>query len=64
MAENRICASCGKNISEGYVIHDKKVRKVYCDEGCMESSGITMEEFEEINRKNEGDSYYYDWSND
>lgn len=62
MKETRICCKCNKELSEGYVVHLDKRTYIYCSEACMNKDRIDMDKFEEINDKNPGDSYYYNWN--
>lgn len=56
----KTCDVCGKFMCEGFVILTKGY-ETYCTEKCMLEAGISMEEYELINERKEGDSYYYEW---
>lgn len=54
----RKCSQCGKEMNEGYCIHDVEV--YYCSDECLEQN-MTHEEFLELYANGEGDSYYTEW---
>lgn len=56
--EIRQCSNCSRLMVEGYVIENGE--EYYCCDKCLESN-MTREEFEELYKEGEGDSYFTQW---
>ena len=54
----RKCSRCGKLMNKGYVIDNGC--EYYCSEECL-SKVMTLEEYDKLYNKGEGDSYYTEW---
>lgn len=56
--EVRKCSNCNKLMVEGYVIDNGE--SYYCSDECLERN-MSREEFEQLYKDGEGDSYFTQW---